>query len=522
MARYFVRLKLALTLNNLRSGWRRRVGLILGLIVCFWVVIGGFAALASPQHQATSVPAIFDAFFVAWLCLPLLGLGSDETIDPSKLALLPLTRRQLMTGLLCASLVGLAPVATLLTLTGSFSDAPARPVAIALTAAAVVVELVLCVVGSRALTTALSGILRSRRGKDLLGFAFAILAVMPFLASQVLSRVDLRAGHHGVLIGFASKSLSWLPPGWTAKAVLWARAGQSAKAAGALAAAAAASALLIWFWSTMLQRALTTAEAGASKTARRPSDLFGGIFGWLPRTQTGAIAAKELRYTWRDPRRRAALVTIVLLLAVPATAVAQGRGSRRLVFVAAGAALVFALQALNQFGSDGPAFWTNVAAARDPAVDFRGKNLASALLGLSVAAVASLLLGLLLHAWSYVLPTIFLAGAVSGVALGVANQVSVLAPFPLPDSMTNLWAGPGCLTVLASLCALMVIALLLTPVVVAVGVALALWPHALVLAALAAALYGAAIWRLGLVLATQRLRLRELPILEIVSGRAGA
>lgn len=522
MARYFVRLKVALTLNNLRSGWRRRVGLILGSVVCFWVVIGGFAALASPQHQQTTVPAIFDAFFVAWLCLPLLGLGSDETLDPSKMALLPLTRRQLMTGLLCASLVGLAPVATLLTLSGAFAGGNGHLTAIALTAAAVAVELVLCVVGSRALTTALSSILRSRRGKDLLGFAFAILAVVPFMASQLLSRVDLRPGHHGVMIGSASKGLSWLPPGWAAKAVLWARAGHTAQAAGALLGTTAAIALLMWFWSTMLQRALTTAEAGGSRAARRPSDLFGGLLRWLPRTQTGAIAAKELRYTWRDPRRRAALVTIVLLLAVPATALAKGRGSPRLVFVAAGAALVFALQALNQFGSDGPAFWTNVAAARDPAIDFRGKNLASAILGLSVAAVASVLLGALLHAWSYVLPTIFIAGAVSGVALGVANQVSVLVPFPLPDSMTNLWAGPGCLTVLASLSALLVIAVLLAPVAVAVGVALALWPHALVLAALAAALYGAALWRVGLALATQRLRSRELPILDIVSGRAGA
>ncbi|HEU5002383.1 MAG TPA: hypothetical protein VFW71_06350 [Actinomycetota bacterium] len=522
MARYFVRLKVALTANNLRSGWRRRVGLILGLFVCFWVVIGGFATLANPQHQQTAVPAIFDAFFVAWLCLPLLGLGSDETLDPSKLALLPLTRRQLMTGLLCASLVGLAPVATLLTLTGTFAGSPGRAPALALTALAIAIELVLCVVGSRALTTALSSILRSRRGKDLLGFAFAIVAVMPFLASQVLSRVDLRAGNHGVLIGSASKSLSWLPPGWAAKAVLWARSGDDLKATGALAAAAAAIGLLLWFWSAMLQRALTTAEAGPSRAARKPSDLFGGVMRWLPRTRTGAVAAKELRYTWRDPRRRAALVTIVLLLAVPATALAKGRGSPRLVFVAAGAALVFALQALNQFGSDGPAFWTNVAAARDPAIDFRGKNLASALLGLAVASVAAVLLGALLHAWSFVLPTIFLAASVSGVALGVANQVSVLVPFPLPDSMTNLWAGPGCLTVLASLSALVVIAALLTPVAVAVGVSLALWPHALVLAALAAAAYGAAIWRLGLAIATRRLRLQELPILEIVSGRAGA
>lgn len=521
MARYFVRLKVALVRNSLRVGARRRIALVLGLFAWGWVVTGAVSLMLSNQPQDVILPLVFDTFFVGWLLVPLLGLGTDETLDPSRLALLPLSRQGLMVGLLAATLVGIAPVATLLSISGALAHAP-DVVALAVAALAVALELLLCIVGSRALTTVFSGILRSRKGRDLLVFVIALVAVLPSLAGQVIPRLALKAGHNGLVLGSAGRSLFWLPSGWAARAVLQARSGQALNALVHLAGVAAVVCALAALWSWALQRALTTGESGGGKIARKAPDLFAAPLGLLPRTQVGAIAAKELRYTWRDPRRRAALVTVVLLLGLPALAFTHGRPSGWLVLLAAGGGLVFGLQALNQFGNDGAAFWANVASGRDPAMDLRGKNLSSALLGLSVVTVGAVLLALLMGGWAYVPVTILVGGAVTGVALAVANQVSVLAPFPLPDAVTNLWAGPGCLTALTGLLALGVIMALLVPIAIGLAASVLFWPGGVVVVALASVVYGVAFWRIGLSISTRRLVAHELDCLEIVSGQRGA
>ncbi|HLI56895.1 MAG TPA: hypothetical protein VKY26_07640, partial [Actinomycetota bacterium] len=371
-------------------------------------------------------------------------------------------------------------------------------------------------------TTALSGILRSRRGRDLLVFVIAIVAVLPLLATQILPHLSLKLGPRGLSVG-ATRSLFWLPSGWLARAVLDARSANPLPAVALLAAAAAVIVALLALWAWALQRTLTTAEAGGSKKASRGrADLFAGPFSLLPRTRVGALAAKELRYTWRDPRRRAALVTVIFIVGLPAVAFAHRQPSPRLVLLSAGAALVFGLQALNQFGSDGAAYWLDVASGRDPSVDFRGKNLASAILGLGVVTVGAALLAVIIGGWAYIPAAILIGAAVAGVALGVANQVSVLAPFPLPDAATNLWAGPGCLTVLSGFLAMGVVLALLVPVAIAVVASLNSWAAGFPLVCVGSALYGLGLWRIGLAMATRRLRARELDVLAIVSGLRGA
>lgn len=521
MARYFLRLKFTLVRNGLRVGWRRRVGLVLGVFVWAWIVVGGLALIRGGGPRSAGLPLVFDIFFVGWLVFPLLGFGTDETLDPSRLALLPLPRRTLMAGLAVATLAGLAPVATLVTVSGALTHAPS-PAARVIVGAAVLLELLLCVVGSRAVTTAFSGILRSRRGKDVLVFVIALIAVLPAVVGQVVPRLVLRPGSHGLALGAGGRSLFWLPSGWAARAVLEARGAHYLPALIQLAGVAGVIAFFAWIWSVALERTLTTSEGAGATRASKGADLFARPLGLLPHTRIGAIAAKELRYTWRDPRRRAALVTVLLFTVLPVVAFTHGTPSPRLILLTAGGALVFGLQALNQFGTDGAAFWINVASGRDPAVDFRGKNLASSILGLSVVSMGALGLGLLLGGWVYVPAAILLAGAVMGVALGVANQVSVLVPFPLPDAVTNLWAGPGCLTALSGLLAVGVIGALLIPVMVVVGLSLSRWPSGLLLACLLSALYGLALWRVGLGLATRRLRIHELDCLEIITGRRGA
>ena len=57
---------------------------------------------------------------------------------------------------------------------------------------------------------------------------------------------------------------------------------------------------------------------------------------------------------------------------------------------------------LNQFGFDGAAYWTQVAAGADPRGDLAGRNLASMLTGTLTTAVLALVLALVTGGWLYV------------------------------------------------------------------------------------------------------------------------
>ena len=153
MARYFLRLKLCLLRNTLRSSGARKVGLVLGVVAWFWLVAAALGLLLASRSQRVVTALVFDAFFLGWLVVPLIGMGTDETLDPSRLALLPLDPPALIRGLLTASLVGVGPLATLVAVSGVLARHRPGPAGSLVVAAAVVVEFLLCLVGSRAMTT---------------------------------------------------------------------------------------------------------------------------------------------------------------------------------------------------------------------------------------------------------------------------------------------------------------------------------------------------------------------------------
>src|SRR3989449_1289916 len=156
MARHFLRLKLTLLRNGLRSNWLRKLGIGFSVFAWFWLVVAALGLLLASRSQALVVPLVFDALFLGWLLLPLLGMGTDETLDPSRLALLPLEGPALMRGLLTASLVGLGPIATLVAFSGVLIRAQPGAAGSLVVGAAVAVGLLVCVVGSRAVTTLFS------------------------------------------------------------------------------------------------------------------------------------------------------------------------------------------------------------------------------------------------------------------------------------------------------------------------------------------------------------------------------
>lgn len=523
MVRTFVGLKLRLVANGFRLGWQQKLGLVLGIVYAVPLALGGFVLLASvrgePELARPAAIMVFSLLFMGWLVGPLLGFGSDETLDPARLALLPLPRRQLAAGLFAASSVGIGAVATAVVLAGAVVGlAPPGPGAVVVVAA-VGVQFALCVTGARALTTALSGALRSRRGRDLTVLVGVFVAVVVPQSFRLFTDV----GREG--LETLAGALAWTPPGLAARAALDAGSGALVPATVALVGAAVVALLFAWWWVTSLDRSLTTtAPTGGARARRRSPGLFAPAWAWLPRDRRGAVAAKELRYYGRDPRQRAGtLVWMVSAFALPVGVALSDLGDRREIVLAACAfAALGGLASINQYGFEGGAHWMNVVAGTDVHADLSGKNLALAAWVLAVVGAVAVALAAVSGGWVWVPVAVGVSMGVLGVAIGVGNVISVRAPQPMPDSATNLFAAnanQGCTSGLLQLLAITVQWVLLVPVALGVAAALAWWPPAMAVVVAVALGWGYLCWRSGLAYAVRWLEPRQTELLEALSPR---
>jgi len=541
VARHFARLKLALLLGGLKvGGWRQAVGLVVSVLFALPLAAGGFIGLAAlrgaPADVAEAVAVVSFVFlFVAWAVLPLLSFAADSALDPAKLVLLPLRPRQLTTGLLVASCVGVAPLATLTALAGAvvgFAPAPLGP-GLVVVVAAVLAELALCVLAARALTTALSRWLRSRRVRDLTVVVGSLGALGLNLTVQVLVRATRPARLADLdWLRSLGRTLGWLPPGLAARAMAAAGRGSSpAVAVLGLLAAVASALLLAWWWYSSLRRVLTTVEPAGRP--QRVTDTEVGLFPravrrLLPLDRRGAVAAKDLRYFARHPRLRVLWLTAALLAVVlPGFLLLSRNGPREGATLGALASLyMINSNALNQFGLDGPAYWANVAAGGAVRGDLTGKNIAVALPGFALVAVVATALAAVSGGWLYLPVTLCLAAGALGVMLGVADFVSIRFPFPVSNVSSNLWAsqsaGAGCAVGLVQLLAMAVEGALLLPLGVLLVVGAALWRPALAVLCPFAVGYGYVLWRVGVRLGAEWLEAHQPELLQALSPRRAA
>jgi ABC-2 type transport system permease protein len=535
MAWHFARLKLALLLGGLKvGGWQQVTGLVVGVLFALPLTAGGFISLAAlraaPADVAEAVAVVgFVLLALAWALLPLLTFTADSALDPAKLALLPLRPRQLAVGLFVASCVGVPPLATMAALSGAVAGfAPAGP-GVVVVVLAVALEFALCVLLARALTTALSRWLRSRRVRDLTIVVISLGALTLNLGIQVLVR-STRPSRLADLDWLRSlgRALGWLPPGLAARAMAAAgRGGRLPVALLELAAAAATVLLLAWWWHASLRRVLTTVEqSGQPRRARNAAGLFPrAARRLLPLDRRGAMAAKDLRYFARHPRLRVLWLTAGLFAVVlPGFLLLSSHGPRELASLGALASLYMLNSgALNQFGADGPAYWVNVAAGGPSRDDLVGKNLALALPGFALVAVVSVALAAAGGGWRYLPVTLCLAVGILGIMLGVADYVSIRFPFTLSNVSTNVWAsdgaGAGCAVGLVQLLAMAIEGALMLPLAVLLVVGLVAWGPALAILCPVAVVYGWVLWRLGVGLGAEWLDAHQPELLAALGPR---
>jgi ABC-2 type transport system permease protein len=454
----FVRLKLRLIGNGLRGRPARTVFFILGMVVGAGLAGGGFLGFLSsgavkPDTGLVIATYVGSALVFGWLVFPVLLFGVDETLDPARFALFPVPRRTLAVGMLAAACVGIPAAATLLALLGlTVAGASRAGVGGALAGlAGAVLGLLLCVVMSRAVTSALAAMLRSRRVRDLTAVILALISASIGPLNLVLQATVKHASLAPALR--VARVLDWTPLAAGFVAPYDIAAGRPLLALARLAIVAVTVVLLLWWWSHTLESAMlgTVSSGSAGGGAVRGGAVAALVPRLLRSARTGvsaAIVARDLKYWWRDPRRRSGLVSILVGGAVVPIALTLAARSRdnpgfplplALAFSCAVSATILA----NQFGFEGYAYSVHVLAGVPGRTDLRARAVALTLIVAPVLLVVAVAVGLFAGAGGQLVPAVGTMAATLGAALGGATLTSVLAPFPAPEGRNAFSSNSG-------------------------------------------------------------------------------
>ncbi|HEY8473518.1 MAG TPA: ABC transporter permease [Natronosporangium sp.] len=539
----FVRLKLRLLGNGLR-GRPARVWLFVagGLFALYLAGVGfllfAVSGVGDPQVRLLVASYGGAALVLGSTLLPLVWFGIDDTLDPARFALLPLGRWRLVLGLFAAALLSVPSAALLLATTGLLVPVGRHGGAGAVAAQLVglLAGLLLCVAAGRAVTSAFATMLRSRRVRDLAGVLLAALAAL--LGPAQLAIISATQNADLDQLTTAARVVGWTPLGAPYTIGIEVAEGRPVAALAKLAITGAAIAGLLWWWTRSLESAMVGAATAGPARADRParggpvSQLFPRLVPGLPATGFGAIVAREVRYWWRDAKRRANVISITVVGVLVPVIVTAGGGRITLdfdgegfvasasptminvtvLFVGAFAAAMLA----NQFGFDGSSYAAHLIAGVPGGRELRARAIGHAILIVPVLVLVSVVAAAML-ADPAVAPAaagVVFAGYGAGVA--VNTFVSVLAAYPLPET-ANPFAtatGSGLAKSLLALVAMVAASIIAAPVL-AIAAALGdAWPW---LAVPIGAAYGAGAAALGCYLAGDVLDRRAPELLAAVT-----
>jgi ABC-2 type transport system permease protein len=520
-----VRLKLSLLRNGLRQSAGRRAAYITSVVVVLLFAalqLLGLIALRGNAHAASVTVLLIAVMALGWAVMPLFFPSGDETLDPTRLVMLPLRPHPLVRALLVASLVGIGPLFTLCLLVGSVISVAHGTAAYVTGVVAVPLALLVCVALARAVAAANIRLLSSRKGRDLAVLSGLVVAI----GAQLVNFGAQRLGSAGGLsrLDPAADVLRWVPPGSAIGAVDSMSRGSYAMGVAQLVLSVAALVGLLALWSRHLTRLMTSPDGStlqAGESAARERIPTGGLRRMLPSGRTGTVMERSLRYVWRDPKTKAAWVTSLAIgLIVPVFNALQGTGS---IYFACFAAGMLGIQMYNQFGQDTSAFWMvamTIASPHDAYVELRGRALALLVITLPYATLVTVLTTAMLDDWSKLPEVLGLSFALLGAMLATGAWSSARFPYSIPqEGYKNVAPGQAGLAWIAIFGGMVSAALLTAPVI-----ALTIWLNVTadgdrwswLLLPLGAG-YGALITAFGLRMAAPRTARRLPEILAAVS-----
>ncbi|MEU2572898.1 transporter [Streptomyces anulatus] len=520
----FVSLKLTLLRNGLRQSSGRRAVFITSLVFTLLLAAAqvlGLVLLRGNEHAGTVVVLLTGVVALGWAVLPLFFPSGDDTLDPTRLVMLPLRPEPLIRALLVSSMIGIGPLFTLCLVVGSALALAHGAAGIVFAVLAVPLTMLLCVALSRAVATANVRLLNSRKGRDLAVLSGLVIAV----GIQFVNFGAQRLGQAGGLstLDPAAEVVRWLPGASAVASVDAASDGSYGVAVAQFLITVAALAALMWMWQRSLVRLMTSPDGStlaAAEPAREESGR-GRLSALLPEGRTATVMQRSLRYVARDPKTKAAWVTALAVGAiVPLLNAVQGTGS---VYFACFAAGMLGMQMYNQFGQDTSAFWMvalTISSPRDAYVELRARAFVLLLLTLPFTLIVCAVTAAVIGDWRPLPGALGLSFALLGSMLATGAVASALFPYSIPQegAFKNVVPGQGGLAWISILGGMLAAALLAAPVI-----APTIWMHvtdrhdALWLLVPGGLAYGALVGWAGLRIAARRTAARLPEILAAVS-----
>ncbi|MDD7930281.1 hypothetical protein [Microbacterium thalli] len=394
-------------------------------------LVAGFIALAVFQDlEAATVVAVLGGslLILGWLVGPIIIAGVDSTVDATRLAPFPLTRRQVMLALAGTGLTGIPGIVTTIAALATLIVWARWPLAAVIAVPAVLAGVLTCVLASR-LMAELSGGMGGRRSREIIGTAVLIVLIMtgPILTG-IVALLDQAGGDLWTRLQQAADILAWTPLG-AAWAVAPSVAAGDAWAALTSAGIAIATLVVLWVvWDRVLEAAVSSPRQRATR-AVAAGKL--GLFGVMPTGGVGATWARSLSAWLRDPRYLRQLIVIPLF---PVLFAFTG-GTDGFMFLVSPvlAALVMAAVGYADVSFDGTAFGTTLATGISGRADRLGRLLGAACVGIPlivlIAVATAVFSGDAAH-----LPAVL--GASLGVLLagyGACAVSSALIVTPVPS-----------------------------------------------------------------------------------------
>ncbi|MEV8623984.1 transporter [Streptomyces sp. NBC_01268] len=522
----FVRLKLALLKNGLKQSGGRTAAYIISVVfaaVFAAVTLLGFALMRGSVNAPTVTVLLAGIMALAWTVMPLFVPSGDETLDPSRLVMLPLRPRPLVRALLVASLVGIGPAFTLCVSVGAAVALAHGAAGTLFAVLAVPLVVLVCVALSRSVAAANVRLLTSRKGRDLAVLSGLVIAVGMQLVNFGAQRLSQAGGLSAVEP--AAEVVGWLPPASAISAVDAAGEGDYAVAAAKLLLTAAALVGLVYWWQRSLVRLMVEPDGstiGAASDSGAKDKASSGLLGRiLPGGRTGTVMERSLRYIWRDPKTKAAWVTSLAIGAiVPVFNALQGTGT---VYFACFASGMLGIQMYNQFGQDTSAFWMvaqTIATKADAYAELRARSLALLTVTVPYTVLVTTVTAAMLDAWQKLPEALGVALALLGAMMATGAVASATFPYSIPQDSAykNVAPGQGGLAWMSIFGGMVSAAVLCAPVI-GLTLFLHLADHEDLLWVLlpGGALYGALITWGGLKLAAPRVSRRLPEILAAVS-----
>ncbi|CAN5280410.1 hypothetical protein BH09ACT6_BH09ACT6_21040 [soil metagenome] len=452
MVATLLKLRFRVLANTLRrSTWQLVavvIGALYGLAVLAFVVIGLVALGSAPVELATTIIVLAgSAVVLGWIVVPLILVGVDQTLEPAKLAQFPIPMPKLLIGLALAGVLGVPGVITGVAALATTAAWVRSPVAAGAAIVCAVIATFTCVVGSR-MVTALSVSLASRRRfREVSGILIFVPLVL--LGPIIFGIARAIAKSTDSLPGFAA-ALGWTPLG-----AAWAVPGDLALgdygAAGArFVIALATFAALALVWRRSLATALVTSPVTTDKRVARGKI---GLFGLLPATPAGAVAARSLTYWLRDPRYARQLVAVPL---IPVLLYFYSNTMGSFMLLTATGPIVAFLLSLATYADlsyDGTAFATHIADGVRGRDDRLGRAVALAIVSLPFVIALTIVSVAVTGSWTLLPALLGMAFGtfLSGVGLTAVSSARVVIPVPSAgDNPFKSAPGAGFTTAVSS------------------------------------------------------------------------